>query len=50
MTKRSAHYEEALPSLCPPFEREDISDLALRLDDIVDGMNSVANTLVSLTR
>lgn len=33
--------EELYTSFITPFEREDISDLALRLDDIVDMMNGV---------
>ena len=37
--------KELYASFVTPFEREDISDLALRLDDIVDGMNSVAERL-----
>ena len=37
--------KELYASFVTPFEREDISDLALGLDDIVDGMNSVAERL-----
>ena len=33
--------KELYTSFVTPFEREDISDLALGLDDIVDGMNSM---------
>ena len=37
--------KELYTSFVTPFEREDISDLALGLDDIVDGMNSVSERL-----
>ena len=37
--------KELYSSFVTPFEREDISDLALGLDDIVDGMNSVSERL-----
>ena len=37
--------KELYASFVTPFEREDISDLALGLGDIVDGMNSVAERL-----
>ena len=37
--------KELYASFVTPFEREDISDLALRLDDIMDNMNTVAERL-----
>ena len=37
--------KELYSSFVTPFERADISDLALGLDDIVDGMNSVSERL-----
>lgn len=38
-------HEHLYTSFITPFDREDISDLALRMDDIIDGMDTVTTRL-----